>query len=85
MLRSLGTYISTVLKDVDNEYSSKRLVVLIAMASLTTAFFSNLFFDHTIEQFIFDGMMYIVIAGLGIVGAEKFSPQTKNRIPNDNN
>lgn len=82
MLRSLGTYISTVLKDVDNEYSSKRLVVLIAMASLTTAFFSNLFFDSTIEQFIFDGMMYIVIAGLGIVGAEKFSPSTKKREPN---
>lgn len=82
MLRSLGTYISTVLKDVDNAYSSKRLVVLVAMASLTTAFFSNLFFNYTIEQFIFDGMMYIVVAGLGIVGAEKFSPQTKNRVTN---
>lgn len=84
MLRNLGSYLSNVLKDVDNVYSSKRLVVLLAMVSLTTAFFSNLFFDSTIDQFIFDGMMYIVVAGLGIVGAEKFSPSAKKREPNGN-
>ena len=82
MLRNLGNYFSNVLKDVDNAYSSKRLVVLLAMVSLITAFFSNLFFDSTIDQFMFDGMMYIVVAGLGIVGAEKFSPSAKKREAN---
>lgn len=77
MLRSLIKFLSDVLKDVDSAYSSKRLVVLLATTSLITAFFSNLFFNYTIDQFIFDGMMYIVLAGLGIVGAEKFSNTAK--------
>ena len=35
-------------------------------------FLANLFWDYTIEDFIYSSVMYIVIAGLGIVGAEKF-------------
>lgn len=77
MGRNFANYFAEVLKDHTDAYSSKRLVVIAAMASVLIAFFCNLFFDLTIEQFIFDGMMYIIIAGLGFVGAEKFSPAAK--------
>ena len=30
--------------------------------------------SDTIEEFIFSSVMYIVIAGLGIVGAERWAP-----------
>lgn len=80
MGRNLIGYLTEVLRDVDGGYSSKRLVVIVAMLSILVAFFANLFYDMSIEQFMFDGMMYIVIAGLGFVGAEKFSPTTKKDI-----
>ena len=37
------------------------------------AFIANLFFGMKIEQFIFDSMSYIAMAGLGATVAEKFS------------
>jgi hypothetical protein len=36
---------------------------------------ANLFWDYTVDQFMFDAVMYIVIASLGITGAEKFAPK----------
>jgi len=65
---------NTFLQDNDGHLSSKRLVTLISLLLLAVSFLANLFWGFTIERFIFDGVMYITIAGLGISGAEKFAP-----------
>ena len=65
---------NTFLQDNDGNLSSKRLVTIISLLLLATSFIANLFWGFQIERFIFDGVMYITIAGLGISGAEKFAP-----------
>lgn len=61
------------LQDNDGNNSSKRLVTLISLVLISTGFLANLFGGYHIEEFIFNGVMYISIAGLGITGAEKFA------------
>jgi hypothetical protein len=34
---------------------------------------ANLFWGFQITEFIFEGLMYIIIVGLGVAAAEKFS------------
>jgi len=62
----------------DGEISSKRTVTLLAFILVIAGFISNLYWDFTVEEFMFSSVMYIVIAGLGITGAEKFAPKDKN-------
>jgi hypothetical protein len=70
-----------MLKDGTNDsISSKRVVTFLSFLLLATAFLTNLFYSLKIEQFMFDSMMYIVIAGLGFTASEKFAPPTKKPI-----
>lgn len=61
----------------DGSVSSKRVVTFIAFLLCIVGFVANMFWDVTIEQFIYDSMMFIVVAGLGFTGLEKFAPKTK--------
>ena len=72
---SIKNYISQVLQDGSGTYSSKRMVTILAVLLVSVGYVANLFWDYTVEQFMFESMMYIVIAGLGITGAEKFAPK----------
>lgn len=60
----------------DEGISSKRVVTLLAFVLCSIAFVSNLFWNLTVDATIFEGMMYIAIAGLGFTASEKF---TKNK------
>lgn len=53
--------------------SSRRVVTLLAFTLCSVAFLANLFFDKNIEQFIYETMAYIAMAGLGVTVAEKFA------------
>jgi len=57
--------------------SSRRLVTLAAFILCSIAFLANLFFNYSVDQYMFDGMMYIVIAGLGVIVTEKFATKTE--------
>jgi multidrug transporter EmrE-like cation transporter len=59
--------------DVDGQKSSKRFITLIAFLMMCVAFIANIFMDIPLQQFVWDGMMYIVWAGLGFTTLEKFS------------
>ena len=74
-MRVLFKYFSQVLQDTTGSYSSKRFVTLLCVFMMILAFIANLFYDHTIDQFIYESVMHIVIAGLGFSGAEKFAPK----------
>ena len=57
----------------DDLISSKRLVTFLAIILCSIAFIANLFFGFVVDEKLFDGMMYIVIAGIGFTASEKFS------------
>lgn len=56
-----------------SDVSSKRVITFVAFVLLSIAFISNIFFDIPIKAFIYDGMLYLVAAGMGITALEKFS------------
>ena len=67
-------FLKSMLKDGhDDSYSSKRVVTFLAFILCATAFLANLFLGKTITPSLFDGMMYIVLAGLGFTASEKFA------------
>jgi len=68
-------YFKDMLADGNGSPSSKRWVAMIATILIAVGYIANLFWDYTVEQFMFDSVMYIVIASLGITGAEKFAPK----------
>lgn len=55
--------------------SSKRVVAFLAFICLVVAFFVDLFSAYKITQGIYDSMMFIVVAGLGFTGLERFAPK----------
>jgi hypothetical protein len=59
--------------------SSKRVVAFLAFLCCAVAFFVDLFTNYNITQSLFDSMMFIVIAGLGFTGLEKFAPKKNNQ------
>ena len=67
-------FFSSMLADgVTGDVSSKRVVTFIAFLLCATGFLANLFLKLKIDEFIFNAMMYIVVAGLGFTGLEKFA------------
>jgi hypothetical protein len=72
--------LKSLLQDgVDGSLSSRRVVTFLAFVFCSIAFFANLFYDRKIDANIFEGMMYIAIAGLGATVAEKFSTRNTNK------
>jgi hypothetical protein len=66
--------IKSMLSDgVNGSISSKRVITFLATFLVALAFVLNLFWDLTVEQFMYDSMMMIVVAGLGTTVAEKFA------------
>jgi hypothetical protein len=61
--------------------SSKRVVTLLAFMFCSIAFFANMFFGKHIDQFIYETMAYIAMAGLGVTVAEKFSSKPQSTPP----
>ena len=69
--------LGSLLQDgLDGSLSSRRVVTFSAFVFCSIAFFANLFFEKKIDANIFEGMIYIAIAGLGATAIEKFSSRT---------
>jgi hypothetical protein len=62
----------------DPAVSSKRVVTFLAFLLCAGAFIAMVL-GHTIDQKLFDSMMYIVIAGLGFTASEKFAPTKEKK------
>lgn len=75
--------LSSLLTDgIDGSLSSRRVITFLAFTLCAVAFVANLFFGMKIEQFIFDSMSYIAMAGLGATVAEKFSSAERTHVSN---
>ena len=57
----------------DGTWSSKRVVTFAAFVFCSIAFFANLFFGYEVHEYMFEGMMFIAIAGLGVTVTERFA------------
>lgn len=70
--------IESMLKDGhDGSLSSKRVITFLAFILCAIAFLANLFFNYKIDTFLYESMAYIVMAGLGVTVAEKFSSKSE--------
>lgn len=58
---------------LDDDVSSKRVVALVGFFLLCVGFVMSLFIEVKIKEFIWDGMLWIVLGGLGLTVVEKFS------------
>ena len=81
MARKKDGFWTSLLSD-GGKISSKRLITICSFLLITLGFIANLFWNFSVEEFIFSSVMYIVIAGLGIVGAEKFAPKRDKKDEN---
>ena len=77
MLSSIKKNLKSMLADHEDgeSLSSKRVVAFLAFICCVVAFFVDLFTDHSITPNLFEAMMWIVVAGLGFTGLEKFAPK----------
>ena len=75
LIKSFLDYVKGILSAPDGEPSSKRVITMIAMLLISIGFVANLFWDQNIDQFILESVMYILVAGMGITGVEKFIPK----------
>lgn len=60
---------------INNSVSSKRTVTIAAFLLCSAGFIGDLIWDMKVDPNVYEGMMYIVIAGLGFTASEKFSKQ----------
>ena len=76
--------IKSMLSDVDGQTSSKRVVTILSFFCLMIAFLVNVFMQIHLEEFVYNGMLYLTAAGLGFSTFEKFS-RTGDQVKNANN
>lgn len=60
---------------VNGSVSSKRVITFLSFLLCSMGFVANLYWGLKIDPFIYNSMMYIVVAGLGFTGMEKFAPK----------
>ena len=63
----------------DGTWSSKRVITFLAFIFFSFAFFANLLYGRKVDDILIEGMMYIILGGLGVTVTEKFA--NKNNIP----
>jgi len=66
-------FFKNMLSEADGKYSSKRVITFSAFILVSIAFVSNVFMDIPLKDFVFEGMLYLTAAGMGITTLEKFS------------
>ena len=69
------SWMVSALKGLDGHISSKRLVTLTSFLCIVIAFLVNVFTSIPLQEHVYDGMLYLVMAGMGFSSFEKFSPK----------
>ena len=68
-------YFLQIMQDSNGSPSSKRWVVLLFSLALCGAFISSVVLNTKADAEIVNAIMYVIITGLGMSGAEKFAPK----------
>lgn len=79
------SFMGSMLQDgCDGSVSSKRVITLLSFVLCTMAFVGDLFWNLSVRPDLFDGMIYLTIAGLGFTASEKFANLGRNRYSRQN-
>jgi len=70
--------VKQIFLDTKGKPSSKRIITFIAFFLMCVAFIVNLMFKIPMEEFIYEGMLFVVAGGLGFTALEHFSPGASN-------
>jgi hypothetical protein len=73
MANKTKKYLLEMISDVDGDVSSKRIIGFVFTTAVLITWYLNLIYAKPIEQFIFDGLLYIIGIALATTAAEKFS------------
>lgn len=76
-------HLISALKGLDGHVSSKRLVTLVSFLCIVIAFTVNVFMEIPLEEHVYEGMLYLVMSGMGFSSFEKFSPKHAHSKPED--
>lgn len=68
-----------------SKVSSRRFIAILAFIVIIVIAFIDLFTSNTISEFIFDALMWIVLAGMGFATSDKFSTKGKKDETTDTN
>lgn len=71
-------YIENIMQDGDGNPSSKRWITAFFSLLLGVGFFVSMIGGYKVDPELLHALMYIIIAGLGITGAEKFAPSNNS-------
>ena len=66
----MDKYLKEIFMNVKGEFSSKRTVIFICVVMMIISFIAIVFFGVPVPQWLFENIVYVVIGGLGMVGAE---------------
>ena len=61
------------LLSANGEISSKRSIGISAALTIIFASVVDLFSNYTITDYVFEGLVWLAIAGLGFIASEKFA------------
>lgn len=61
------------------EISSKRSIGISASLTIIFASIVDLFSNYTITDYVFEGLVWLAIAGLGFIASEKFTDLISNK------
>lgn len=64
------TFFKQIFTGVTGEFSSKRTVTFFAVIMMLVAFVAQIFLGIEVPQWLFESVVYVVIAGVGFVAAE---------------
>ena len=71
-MSTMKRYFTQIFTGVTGEFSSKRTVTFLAVIMMVIAFVAVVFFGVNVPQWLFENIVYVVMVGLGMVGAEQF-------------
>ena len=75
---NIAANIKSMLADTENgTISSKRVITMLCTVLMAVGFVANMFFGYQVDENIFNSIMYVVIAGVGVTGVEKFAGAMK--------
>jgi hypothetical protein len=63
----------------NGDISSKRSIGISAAMTIIFASIVDLFSNYTITDYIFEGLVWLAIAGLGFIASEKFATYISNK------
>lgn len=75
--------IREIFSGVGGNLSSKRTMLFLSFVIMVLMAWASTFMGKTVEQFIFEGFMWIVLGGLFSVASEQFSQKLNNKIPQE--